>query len=90
MVRKGDFKIQVDMMGKGYLYNLASDPMEIRNLWNDPEYLAVKADLLTETAAAILKACDPFPTPHHRYCTKVHPKDYWYQDFIAEDPGVRK
>lgn len=90
MVRKGDYKIQVDMMGNGYLYNLADDPMETVNLWNNPEYIEVKADMLTELTAAILKACDPLPVPHNRYRTKIHPKGYWYQDFVYEDPGVRK
>ena len=90
MIRKGDYKMQVDMMGKGYLYHLASDPMEIRNLWDHPAYMAIKVDLLTELTAAILKACDPLPAPHHRYRTKIHPKGYWYQDYVAEDPGVRE
>ena len=90
MVRKGDYKIQVDMMGTGYLYNLASDPRETSNLWDDPEYVNIKADMLTELTAAILKACDPLPAPHNRYRTKVHPKGYWHQNYITDDPGVRK
>jgi len=90
MVRKGDYKVQVDMMGNGYLYYLAADPMETENLWNNPEYIQIKADMLTELTAAILKACDPLPVPHNRYRTKIHPKGYWHQDFVYKDPGVRK
>lgn len=88
MARKGDYKIQLDMMGTGYLYNLAANPAEIDNLWGKPEYLHIKSDMLAELAAAILKATDPLPAPHRRYRTKVHPKGYWHQDIIADDPGV--
>ena len=88
-VRKGDFKIQVNMMGEGYLYNLQEDPFEIRNLWDDPSYVNKKADMLAELAAAILRADDPIPPPRNRYRTKLHPKGYWFdRDYIAPDPGV--
>lgn len=90
MVRKGDYKIQVDMMGNGYLYNLREDIAELKNLWNEPELLSVKADMLTCLAAAILRAADPLPPPRNRYRTKTHPKGYWFdKDFVAADPGVR-
>lgn len=91
MVRKGDYKIQMDMMGKGYLYNLQKDPAEVNNLWDNPEYLSIKVDMLACFAAAILRASDPIPAPHNRYRTKRHPKGFWYdKDYIASDPGVRK
>ena len=88
MVRKGDFKIQMDMMGTGYLYDLSLDPAEIDNLWDKPAYQQKKTEMLVELTAAILKAADPLPAAHRRYRTKVHPKGYWHQEFIAEDPGV--
>lgn len=90
MLRKGDFKIQVDMLGTGRLHDLATDPMEVTNLWNDESYVTVKADLLTELAAAMLRAVDPIPTPRHRYRTKIHPKGYWFDSsYQASDPGVK-
>lgn len=90
MVRKGDYKIQIDMMGTGYLYNLKEDPAELRNLWDEPDYLQIKADMLACLAAAALRAADPIPAPHHRYRTKLHPKGYWFDEtYVADDPGVR-
>lgn len=86
---KNDFHIQVDMMGRGYLYNLKNDPYELENLWNDPEYLEIKTELLTELMAAVLKASDPIPVPHSRYRTKIHPRGYWNQTWRCEDMGVR-
>lgn len=89
MLRKGNYKIQMDMMGKGYLYNLEADPYEINNLWKDNTYESIKAEMLTELMAASLRATDPIPAPHRRYRTKVHPKGYWFADYVSQDPGVR-
>lgn len=87
---KGDYHIQVDMMGNGYLYNRKQDPFELKNLWDSNDAQSTKTELLTELTAAVLKAADPLPAPHNRYRTKVHPKGYWYQDWSCEDMGVRK
>jgi arylsulfatase A-like enzyme len=81
ILRKGQYKIQLDMMGNGFLYDLASDPYELANLFNDQQYLAIKADMLTELMAAALRACDPIPAPRRRYQVKIHPKGYWFQDY---------
>lgn len=89
MLRKGEYKIQVDMLGTGYLYNLKDDPMEINNLWDGEMYQAIKADMLTELTAAMLRATDPIPAPRNRYRTKLHPKGFWFdKEFHASDPGV--
>ncbi|WMJ89751.1 sulfatase family protein [Anaerocolumna sp. MB42-C2] len=89
MLRKGDYRIQLDMMGTGYLYNVKEDPGELVNLWDNPDYFNLKTDMLTELTAAILRACDPLPVPHNRYRTKIHPKGYWFQPYASEDMGVR-
>lgn len=87
---KGNYRIQVDMLGKGYLYNREKDPYELDNLWDDPSAQTVKTELLSALTAAMLKAADPLPVPHNRYRTKVHPKGYWNQPYVSGDPGVRK
>jgi arylsulfatase A-like enzyme len=81
MVRKGRYKIQLDMLGTGYLYDLDADPLELHNLFDDTAYLAVKADMLRELASAILRACDPLPPPRRRYHVKVHPRGYRFQEY---------
>lgn len=89
MLRKGDYKIQVDMLGTGYLYNVSEDPMEVNNLWNVQMCQAIKADLLTEMTAAMMRAVDTIPAPRNRYRTKIHPKGFWFdKEFHAPDPGV--
>lgn len=86
---KDGWHIQLDMMGNGYLYHVDEDPGEIHNLWEDENCAGKKAELLQELASAMMRAADDLPAPHYRYRTKVHPRGYWYQDFEAEDPGVR-
>ena len=81
MVRKGRYKVQLDMMGNGYLYDLENDPFELKNLYADPACIAVKADMLAELSAAMLRACDPIPPPRRRYKFKSHPKGWWFQDY---------
>ncbi|MCI8623701.1 MAG: sulfatase-like hydrolase/transferase [Provencibacterium sp.] len=88
MARKGDYKVQLDMMGSGYLYYLPEDPHEVHNLWDSPEHTAIKAEMLAGLSAAILRAQDPIPAPRHRYRVKVHPKGYWFESFHSPDPGV--
>lgn len=89
MVRKGRFKLVMDMMGTGYLYDLETDPAEIHSLWNGPAHARAQADMLASLAAAMLRADDPLPAPHRRYRVKRHPKGYWYDAaFAAADPDV--
>ncbi|MGI6269135.1 MAG: sulfatase [Candidatus Howiella sp.] len=85
----GDWHIQIDMLGRGCLYNLAADRYELHDLWDEPGAAGVKAELLASLAAAMLRAVDPLPAPRHRYRVKTHPKGYWFQPFISADPGVR-
>lgn len=87
---KGDYHLQMDMMEEGYLYNVSTDPFELTNLWENKSYQEVKMSLMQEMIGQILKNADPLPAPHNRYRTKVHPKGYWYQDYVSNDPGVRK
>lgn len=87
---KGDYHIQMDMMGNGYLYDRKTDPYELCNIWNDPEAQEIKTEMLTGLTASILKAQDPLPVPHNRYRTKVHPKGYWNQEWQCQDMGVRQ
>ncbi len=87
-LRMEDYRIQVDMMGKGFLYDLSKDPKELHNLWNEKEYSSVKEWMLQELISAMLQNTDVLPVPHYRYRTKLHPKGYWYQKYAAKDPGI--
>ena len=91
MVRKGDWKVQCDMLGHIYLYNLKDDPFELRNLADESEYSTKKAEMLAALSAAMMRACDPLPVPHRRYRTKLHPQGFWNDEsYHSEDMGVSK
>ncbi len=70
MVRKGDWKLIVDMQGAGQLYNLADDPAELSNLYGQPEAAAAQMDMLEELLAWTLRVNDTLPTPGPRYTPK--------------------
>ncbi|MCI8624523.1 MAG: sulfatase-like hydrolase/transferase [Provencibacterium sp.] len=90
MLRWKNYKIQLDMLGQGYLYDLEADPHETRNLWDDPALLAVRADLLLRLSSAMLRESDALPLPRRRYRLKTHPRGYWFQRYVSPDPGVRE
>jgi arylsulfatase A-like enzyme len=46
MLRHGRWKLLYDNTGKGELYDLAADPMELRDLWADPRHAQVRAELV--------------------------------------------
>jgi len=44
---------------EGELYNLAEDPLQWRNLWNDAGYAQLKSDLVADLYDHLPKARDP-------------------------------
>lgn len=89
MIRKGGYKLQLDMMGNGYMYHLPEDPFELCNLYEDPRYQETKTQLLAELSSCMMRAADPLPAPRYRYRVKRHPKGYWFQTYASDDPGVQ-
>ena len=71
MVRKGDWKLIVDMEGAGQLYHLADDPVEQNNLYGQPALATVQADMLQELFTWSLRVNDPLPAPGPRYTPKI-------------------
>ena len=65
-VIKGDYKLVVEKPKKGketptMLYNLKTDPYEMKNLVDDSKFKRKKKELLQELAAWKKKTKDPFP-----------------------------
>lgn len=75
MVRKGDWKLLSDMMGSGQLYNLRSDPAEVRNLFGISKYADVQAEMVQELLTWTIRTEDSLPT--NRYIHKW-PERNWY------------
>jgi arylsulfatase A-like enzyme len=77
MLRKGDWKLDFDMQGRGQLYNLKDDPLELENLFGSGRTASIEKELLADLLAWALRAQDPLPLPNLRYRMKFDPRNYW-------------
>lgn len=77
MVRSGDWKLVFDSQGNGQLYNLADDPLELDNRYNQPETAEIQNRLQARLLTWVLRTQDPLPLPRRRYVYKRHPRNYW-------------
>jgi arylsulfatase len=68
MYRNARYKI-INYHGheKGELFDLAKDPNEFHNLWDDPKYNNIKADLLKKSFDATVQSIDTGPERLGRY-----------------------
>lgn len=63
-LRTCDHRISIyDGQPWGELYDLRSDPLELRNLWNDPASQALRSQLMAELAYAMLQQTNTSPYP---------------------------
>ena len=81
MLRKGDWKLILDMQGSGQLYHLTEDPAEVNNLFNHKECAGKQAELMQDMMVWELRMQDPLPYPRHvgkrKYGFKRDPRNYW-------------
>lgn len=62
MIRTKEFKLICQHgQEQGELYDMINDPDESRNLWDDPEYGAIRFAMLKKMCDRIVFACDPLP-----------------------------
>jgi len=62
MLRTDRYKfVAVHGRDEGELYDLADDPTETENRWNDPDYREVKTRLFSELADRMARTVDPLP-----------------------------
>lgn len=71
MVRKGDWKLVFDVLGRGQMYNIAEDPAELNNVYGAPETREIQNDLQAELLKWMLQVQDPLPLPRERYVMKT-------------------
>jgi arylsulfatase A-like enzyme len=63
-LRTGDYRLSIyDGHSWGELCDLRSDPLELRNLWNDPASQVLRAQLMAELAYAMLRQTNTSPYP---------------------------
>jgi arylsulfatase A-like enzyme len=63
-LRSCDYRISIyDGEPWGELCDLRADPLELRNLWNDPASQVLRSQLMTELAFAMLRQTNTSPYP---------------------------
>lgn len=81
MLRKGNWKLALDMQGAGQLYDLKTDPSEVNNLYNVPAHAQKRAELVNDLMTWELRMQDPLPYPRpggkRQYGFKRDPHNYW-------------
>ena len=78
MVRKGDWKIIVDMLGNVRLYNLAKDPVELKNLAGKCSTRRKENEMMQELLKWQIGINDPIPVPRRRYTQKRLKHNYMF------------
>ncbi len=77
MVRRDNWKLVYDMQGRGQLHNLAEDPGELVDRFDDPACRDVRGALVEELLTLTLRAQDPLPLPGGDCERKSRPGNYW-------------
>ncbi len=76
MVRLGQWKLSYDVLGRGELYDLQSDPAELHNRWDDPSAAEARAQLTERLLRWSLRVADDLPeTPQYQPKRAAH---NWY------------
>jgi arylsulfatase A-like enzyme len=82
MLRRDRWKILYDVLGRGELYDLQADPMELANLWDEPALAPVQAALVEELLWWSLRVADDLP--ENRYVPK-RAEHNWYAPLRRDD-----
>lgn len=77
-LRMGDWKLQYDMEGNGWMCNVKDDPSEVKNLYGNPKYAAKQSELLAEMLKWEVATEDPLPIPRNRYRFKRYEHNYLF------------
>ncbi|QDP97081.1 sulfatase-like hydrolase/transferase [Microlunatus elymi] len=78
MLRRGDHKLIMDLNGSGELYDLARDPGELINLFDDPAHRATRDQLSADLIRWMIRIADDLPTGN--YAPKAAPHNWrWAQ-----------
>ena len=90
MVRMEDWKLIYDMMGYGQLYNLADDPCELKNLFNQPAVANVQVKMVEELLMWTIRSQDTLPVdePIKGWQSTRWPKQHnWYAPYRHGKPS---
>ena len=91
MVRMGDWKLIYDMMGYGQLYNLSTDPGELKNLFGSAAVAAEQAQMMAELLMWTIRNEDTLPVDEPQkdwQSTRWSKEHNWYAPYRhGKTPG---
>ncbi|MHA1880460.1 MAG: sulfatase family protein, partial [Candidatus Heimdallarchaeota archaeon] len=76
MIRKDDWKLIYDSLGRGELYDLPTDPAELKNQFDNPEHADKKNELLADLLKWTIRLTDPLPAPVKFELQNIHSRNY--------------
>ncbi|NIA16011.1 MAG: sulfatase-like hydrolase/transferase, partial [Nitrospiraceae bacterium] len=82
MVRMGKWKLCFDMMGRGQLYDLETDPAELNDLYHSSDHARIRSAMLEELLKWTIRTEDNLPPA--RYVPKRAERN-WYAPHVQED-----
>ncbi len=77
MLRRGDWKLVVHGDGRGELYDLASDPAELHNRYDDPACAAKRGELALDLAQRLAQFAPMNPRPGRDMHIKRGRHNWW-------------
>ncbi|WP_168123842.1 sulfatase-like hydrolase/transferase [Paenibacillus sp. HB172176] len=77
-VRKGDWKLNLDMHGRGELYQIARDPLELNNLFGQEASRDVEREMLAELCTWMIRVQAPTLPEGKEYPLKRDFRNYWF------------
>jgi arylsulfatase A-like enzyme len=78
MVRRGDWKLTFDMMGKGQIFHVARDPYELEDLFGKPAAAGVQGQLLADLLQWTIRTQDDLPVAAYQPKWPAH---NWYSPY---------
>ncbi len=80
MLRRDRWKLLYDVLGRGELYDVDADPMELENLWDDPFHAEIRGRLVQELLWWTLRVADDLP--ESKYLTKRAEHNWVTQQYV--------
>ncbi|MBB6733253.1 sulfatase [Cohnella zeiphila] len=77
-IRKGKWKLNLDMRGKRELYDIEADPLELADLSGRDEYRELERDLLAELGAWMMRTQDESQPDSAEYPVLKYPRNYGF------------
>jgi arylsulfatase A-like enzyme len=88
VVRMGRWKLSYDMLGNGELYDIAADPAELTNLFDEPVHRETRQVMAEELLRWTIRAEDDLPLSG--YIPKRAPRNWYARPTDAADTETRR